>query len=1268
MIRICTTLCIAVLLAVATMRAGDTVTVKTLTFGDITKRSGTWLFPPAQRYEKILMEYTLKCDPLTTHDKYDCGEWDYLTYIFLTDSTGTVDSTRLNTPLFKVHRIAPATFTYADVASAATLQPDTVRVTAALSAIRIPTSTPHKYSIGSGSLSLAPFTASAGFRSQFLWTAQELVAAGLKKGFISRIALQGSTQPFSGKDFVVRMRQDSAARLNTLNPDAAVWQEVYRYDTVLLSATEQTWLDMYTYFTWDGKSDILVDISAASVTSGSVALMATAGGSGTIMMGNAERPGLFDEGDEIVVPASVFTNISNEVSVMFWCKGDTARQPRASSVFEAWDAQGRRVLNAHLPWDNGRVYWDAGITPADGSSDRVEQDAPATSWEGRWNHWAFVKNATTGTMQVYLNGSMFMQRSGATKSMNGIARFSLGSGSAGSFPGALMHLAIVNKALDSAAIRSVMTSGRSGSPLTSTNMLAYYAGFPGGANRVLTDVSGGGRDARLFGLPTLTTIDPIDQPLGIQPLTMRPNIGFDQDTCFGPAGAMSRKMRSVALPLQYTDIVRNSRPIQRRIYHEDSIAALSQPTDTLLVIECNPMLLSYSGATYQTKPRNATPPILTMTNGDHTFFSRIVNFEIGRYITPYGIGLSLGNNGFKWVFDVSDYAQLLHDNVTLSAGNQQELIDVTFKMIKGTPPRDVTQLDQIYSVRDGSYAEMVAGRLLKPEVVSIEPASVTHRLKTRTTGHRFGAPSNCAEFCQRNHQLFVDGTKRFEWLLWNECASNPVYPQGGTWNIDRAGWCPGAPVDVYDHEATPFARDKDAILVDYGVEGDQWNGSQGVWDVTTQFVGYGAPNHKIDVSIEEVLAPTNWEFYHRINPICGEPIVVLRNTGAMDVTTCTITYGAEGGPMRTYTWNGVLKFLERDTLTLPAPTWPSTGTQHTFVVSTSLPNGGTDEYADNNKQEKQFTLPPMLYRDFEIVLRTNRQAAAQYNWSLRKIGGDTINSGKNLADNTTYNYKHTLDDGCYEFVLNNVEGYGLDLWFLRADLGTGSLAFKSLNNTIKTFNSDFGNTAWMQFRVGDKPTIATNTDTLVFNYPTLEQSTRQLLITPANPAGLHIDSISVFHIRKYFTIVSTSRPLPLDLAHGDTIAVTVAFLRDALGTSSGTLRIHSNDERQPAKIVKLIGAAGSTSVDDEDGRAGASGQSGPELQVIPNPSDGNATIILDRVAHIRVFDALGALVFEQTATPESMHGMALPQFVSGSYTIVASVGNTRSTALYVVVR
>ena len=70
-------------------------------------------------------------------------------------------------------------------------------------------------------------------------------------------------------------------------------------------------------------------------------------------------------------------------------------------------------------------------------------------------------------------------------------------------------------------------------------------------------------------------------------------------------------------------------------------------------------------------------------------FEVVDRYELSRYITPYGINLTLGPDGWAWVFDVTDYAPLLKDSVELECGNWQELLDLKFAFIEGTPPRDV---------------------------------------------------------------------------------------------------------------------------------------------------------------------------------------------------------------------------------------------------------------------------------------------------------------------------------------------------------------------------------------------------------------------------------------------------------------------------------------------------------------------------------------------------------------------------------------------------
>ena len=80
---------------VFSQNSGDTITVQTLSFADITKRRGWYIFPKdTNQYHKILMYYTLKCDAATTQDNYPCGEWDYTTF------TNLFKHKNINTPLY----------------------------------------------------------------------------------------------------------------------------------------------------------------------------------------------------------------------------------------------------------------------------------------------------------------------------------------------------------------------------------------------------------------------------------------------------------------------------------------------------------------------------------------------------------------------------------------------------------------------------------------------------------------------------------------------------------------------------------------------------------------------------------------------------------------------------------------------------------------------------------------------------------------------------------------------------------------------------------------------------------------------------------------------------------------------------------------------------------------------------------------------------------------------------------------------------------------
>ena len=139
-------------------------------------------------------------------------------------------------------------------------------------------------------------------------------------------------------------------------------------------------------------------------------------------------------------------------------------------------------------------------------------------------------------------------------------------------------------------------------------------------------------------------------------------------------------------------------------------------------------------------------------------FEIVDRYELGRYITPYGIGLDLGEDGWTWVFDVSDYAPVLKGDKRLTAGNWQELLDLKFVFYEGTPPRDIVAIQNVYNGGGYNYnnSDLINGNL-EEKSIDLPAGTEMAKLKIRTTGHGFGGTLNCAEFCPRNNNIFVNG-------------------------------------------------------------------------------------------------------------------------------------------------------------------------------------------------------------------------------------------------------------------------------------------------------------------------------------------------------------------------------------------------------------------------------------------------------------------------------------------------------------------------------
>lgn len=444
-----------------------------------------------------------------------------------------------------------------------------------------------------------------------------------------------------------------------------------------------------------------------------------------------------------------------------------------------------------------------------------------------------------------------------------------------------------------------------------------------------------------------------------------------------------------------------------------------------------------------------------------------IRYELARYITPYGNGLSLGD-GWTWTFDVSDYRTLLADSVRLQAGNWQELLQMEFWMIKGTPPRDILGIANLTggNFNYGVIEDPIESKLTAKSV-EIPANAQGARLKSRITGHGFGdGTENCAEFCAKKHFFKVNGTQRFEKLVWRDnCGVNPLYPQGGTWVYNRANWCPGAEVWTYDFELTPYIKAGETVSIDHDVQADyEWNG-QGTtpyYAIEDQVVFYGAPNFRTDAAIVDVIAPSDNQMYARMNPVCSQPIVRIRNTGHTQLTSLTIFYGM-GWDKSKFEWTGELDFMEEVEVKLGDFQWNTSGI---FEVLITSPNGVLDEYAPNNTFTTKTTAPQLFPEKIIVEVKTNT-LPDETSYTLTDASGKTILSRSGLAANTTYRDTLTLPTGCYEFRLKDAGNDGLKWWANTAQ-GTGFARIKKDNGSIiKNFNTDFGSEIFQPFSVGN---------------------------------------------------------------------------------------------------------------------------------------------------------------------------------------------------------
>lgn len=481
-------------------------------------------------------------------------------------------------------------------------------------------------------------------------------------------------------------------------------------------------------------------------------------------------------------------------------------------------------------------------------------------------------------------------------------------------------------------------------------------------------------------------------------------------------------------------------------------------------------------------------------------FDVIENYELARVITPYGSMLA-NNWEFTTTFDVTDFIQVLRDSVEIrchySGWSSGFSATLDFEFIEGKPSRDVIKVENIYSggFSYNSSADFENTNLF-PKKFLIEPNSTNAIIKMASTGHGFDNNQSAAEFKPINYFVKIDGTQTHTQYNWDaDCGENPIYPQGGTWIYDRANWCPGKRAQAFDHEISPYITSGDSIEIDIDFQSYSWSGTQTPsYIIECQLFQYSDANFSNSAEIIDIIKPSLKDEYSRKNPICGKPLIVIKNYGSNTLTTLDIEYGVTGGSVNTFSWTGNLAFNETEEVELPnLSNW--SGDANIFEVTLKNPNGQADDYDKNNSMQSDFEQVVEYPQSFALWFQTNGGVVntftqvSESSWEFFDENGASVHASGDLISNTQFRDTLTFSPGCYTFVVSDTDEDGLDFW--ANNDGGGMVRFREIGATwLKSFNADFGTNIVHQFTIGSAQSISSNTHPMqweIFPNPTKDK-------------------------------------------------------------------------------------------------------------------------------------------------------------------------------------
>jgi hypothetical protein len=415
--------------------------------------------------------------------------------------------------------------------------------------------------------------------------------------------------------------------------------------------------------------------------------------------------------------------------------------------------------------------------------------------------------------------------------------------------------------------------------------------------------------------------------------------------------------------------------------------------------------------------------------------------ELGRMITPYA-NSTFPRTPLSWthpyVFDVTDFYPMLKNNVTMrifySGYSGGFTGSIKFYFIEGTPARNVIKIDNLWQggYNYGHGTNNVNTEIM-PKSLTMPANAVSGEMKVIVTGHGGGDAENCAEFCKKWYQFKVNGNMVEQKDIWRDnCGSNFIYPQSGTWIYDRANWCPGDLVHDNIHKLPSAVTPGSTFTTDLDFQSYTSSGTNSSYKVAAGMFYYGAFNHTKDAGLEKIVSPNLLEEHYRSNPVCGQPVVKVKNYGSTAITSIKFSYGIDGQTLSEYTWTGSMASLNEADLTLPSIASMNTasGNSNKFVVNIVEVNGSADQDVYNNQLKSTFEAAPKWEGgNFRVDMKTSANIQGfvnKVNWTIKDMAGNIMFQRQGVAGNTQYLDTIHLDNGCYRLDVDaSYLGYGM---------------------------------------------------------------------------------------------------------------------------------------------------------------------------------------------------------------------------------------------------